>query len=156
MQAGLVARVRRAIREHGLLAPGERGLVAVSGGPDSVALLGLLAALAGKLRVALAVGHVDHGLRGAESRGDALFCEGLCRLLGVPFVLRRAVLDPGASSLEARAREARVLCPTRPADFVQALVVPPMPCGTGACRACWVELGERRQLACVDGPVFSL
>ena len=57
---------------------------------------------------------------------------------------------------ERRAREARVLCPTRPADFVQALVVPPMPCGTGACRACWVELGERRQLACVDGPVFSL
>jgi len=57
---------------------------------------------------------------------------------------------------ERRAREARALCPTRPADFIQALVVPPMPCGTGACRACWVELGERRQLACVEGPVISL
>jgi hypothetical protein len=57
----------------------------------------------------------------------------------------------------ALARAIRALCPTRPADFVQALITPPMPCGTGACAACWVETGApHRQLACVAGPVFAL
>lgn len=51
----------------------------------------------------------------------------------------------------------RSLCPTRPAEFVQALLLPPMPCGTGACQACWVETGRpQRRLACVEGPVFRL
>ncbi len=57
------------------------------------------------------------------------------------------------------ARLLRSLCPMRPAEFVQALILPPMPCGTGACQACWVETGphpHRRRLACVDGPVFNL
>jgi hypothetical protein len=64
-------------------------------------------------------------------------------------------LDVPAAFAEAQA--IRALCPTRPAEFVQALVVPPMPCGTGACQACWVEIGSRpRRLACVDGPVFHL
>lgn len=55
------------------------------------------------------------------------------------------------------ARLLRSLCPTRPAEYVQALMLPPMPCGTGACLACWVETGSlRRRLACVDGPVFKL
>ncbi|MGC9467761.1 MAG: hypothetical protein ACP5HS_04170 [Anaerolineae bacterium] len=42
------------------------------------------------------------------------------------------------------------------ADFAQALVETPMPCGVGACDACRVKTrhGERR--ACVDGPVFDL
>jgi len=53
-------------------------------------------------------------------------------------------------------REARTLCPDRSADFVQALITPPMPCGAGACLACWVERDGRRRLACVDGPVFSV
>ena len=61
------------------------------------------------------------------------------------------ILDP-----ETCAREARILCPTRPADFVQALLTPPLPCGTGACLACWVELDGRRKLACVEGPVFAM
>lgn len=51
----------------------------------------------------------------------------------------------------------RAFCPTRLAGYVQALLMPPMPCGTGACQACWVEAGSpRRRLACVDGPVFRL
>ena len=54
------------------------------------------------------------------------------------------------------AREARAMCPARPADFVQALITPPMPCGAGACLACWLERDGRRRLACVDGPVFSV
>jgi hypothetical protein len=56
-----------------------------------------------------------------------------------------------------RARDLRALCPPpRPAEFVQALITPPLPCGSGACQACWVEVEHGRKLACVEGPVFLL
>jgi tRNA(Ile)-lysidine synthase len=69
-------------REH-LFAPGDRVLVAVSGGPDSVALLHLLARLRPELELDLGVAHYDHGLRGAESRGDADFVAELAQDLGL-------------------------------------------------------------------------
>ena len=43
-----------------------------------------------------------------------------------------------------------------PPGFVQALITPPMPCGVGACQACWVEIGHHRKRACVEGLVFHL
>jgi len=87
------------------IAPDERLLLALSGGADSVLLLHLLAEAEPRPRVRVV--HVDHGLRGDESRADARFCENLCRALGVPFARRRAELDPDGPSLEARAREER-------------------------------------------------
>ncbi|HVS08657.1 MAG TPA: tRNA lysidine(34) synthetase TilS [Planctomycetota bacterium] len=87
------------------LAPSEPVVLALSGGADSVLLLHLLAS-AREAPSVLAV-HVDHGLRGAESRGDARFCARLCRQLGVRFALRRLELEAGGPSLEARAREQR-------------------------------------------------
>jgi dihydroorotate dehydrogenase electron transfer subunit len=55
-----------------------------------------------------------------------------------------------------RAQHIRALAPQRGPEYVQALVAPPLPCGTGACQACWVELSQSqvRKLACEDGPVF--
>jgi tRNA(Ile)-lysidine synthase len=84
----------------------DRLLVAVSGGPDSTALLAGLAALAPGRGLRLTAAHVDHGLRGAESDADRLRAEALARGLGVPFCWRRAVVAPGPG-LEARARRAR-------------------------------------------------
>lgn len=49
--------------DHHVFAPGDRLLIGVSGGPDSMALLHILARLAPLLGVDLAVAHVDHGLR---------------------------------------------------------------------------------------------
>jgi tRNA(Ile)-lysidine synthase len=74
----------------------------VSGGPDSVALLRVLLEL-GSRPVVL---HVDHGLRGEESREDDRFVEELCGRLGVPFEVRRPTLGKGAN-LQERAREER-------------------------------------------------
>ena len=81
-------RVWATIRRHGLLTDGDRILVAVSGGADSVALLHVLAALAPRARARL-VGlvHVHHGLRGAAADDDAAFCEQLATTLGIPFDL---------------------------------------------------------------------
>lgn len=53
------------------------------------------------------------------------------------------------------AEQVRSLCPPRSADFVQALVTPTLPCGTGACQVCWVETRRGKRLACIDGPVFD-
>jgi dihydroorotate dehydrogenase electron transfer subunit len=40
--------------------------------------------------------------------------------------------------------------------FAQALVVPPMACGVGACQGCAVSVARGTKLACTDGPVFDL
>ena len=56
---------------------------------------------------------------------------------------------------EGLARQILQLRPGRPPGFIQALADVPMPCGTGACQACWVETRRGRKLACIDGPVIQ-
>lgn len=87
------------------LHPEQAVVLALSGGADSVYLLHVLAAA--RPAPALRVCHVDHGLRGAESRADAQFCEQLCARLGLPYEGVRIELDPEAPGLEERARRAR-------------------------------------------------
>ena len=87
---------------------GDRLLLAVSGGADSVALLRGCCALAGRKpwEIDLHVGHVNHHLR-SEAQGDEQFVEQLCQSLGVPFHQRD--IDPSGQpgNLEAAAREQR-------------------------------------------------
>ena len=64
--------------------PGLRVLVAVSGGPDSVALLHILYRLRLEWDLHLGVAHFDHGLRGEASAEDARFVAGLARDLDLP------------------------------------------------------------------------
>ena len=103
--------VVRAIRSRALLQPGQSVLVAVSGGPDSVALLSILHDLAPAWKLSLTVVHGNYGLRGVESDEDATFVTALCRRLNVPCLVRPLHVrerEPGASSsLQARARELR-------------------------------------------------
>jgi tRNA(Ile)-lysidine synthase len=115
---GLAAAVERALRRHAMLAGGERVLVAVSGGADSVALLHLLVALAPRWRLDLHVLHVDHGLR-EDSAADAAFVRGLAAGLGVPAAVARVTVPPGGSR-EAAAREARYAALEAEADRVGA------------------------------------
>lgn len=64
-------------------------MVAVSGGPDSVALLVSLCRLSCQLGVEIKVAHVNHGLRGEESDADQRFVGQLCRDLGVHLDVNR-------------------------------------------------------------------
>ncbi|HTY94447.1 MAG TPA: tRNA lysidine(34) synthetase TilS [Steroidobacteraceae bacterium] len=80
--------------------------VAFSGGEDSTALLGLLAALP-QVQPRLRAVHIDHGLH-AASGSWARHCRATCRALHVPLTIRRLVLEPTRGySTEALAREAR-------------------------------------------------
>ncbi len=83
-----------------LLNPGERALVAFSGGPDSTALLLWLEESGVKLTAA----HFDHALR-AESAQDADHVAGVCARLGVPLVrgCRTEPLSRGSRQAAARA-----------------------------------------------------
>jgi tRNA(Ile)-lysidine synthase len=99
------------IRAHNMAARGDLVLVAVSGGPDSTALLHALAQLQTVLGVKLRAAHVHHGIRGKEADLDAAAAEALARRLGIPFSLRRVDAPAHARasglSLETAAREVR-------------------------------------------------
>ncbi len=81
----LEERVFEYIDKHKLVEPGTKIVVAVSGGPDSVALLHILVKLQTNLDVSLVVAHLDHNLRGAESAVDSEFVAGIALRLGLPF-----------------------------------------------------------------------
>jgi len=95
-----------------MLPRGARVLVALSGGPDSVALLHILRTLEarGELVVAGAA-HFNHQLRGAEADADESFCRDLAAGTGIPFLAGRADVAARAResgrSLEDAARQAR-------------------------------------------------
>lgn len=99
-QADLVARFEADLSP--LVAPGARLGIAVSGGPDSLALL-LLAAAARPGQVEAAT--VDHRLR-PESRAEAEFVAGICKRIDVTHAILPVDVGPGAS-LQAQARAAR-------------------------------------------------
>jgi tRNA(Ile)-lysidine synthase len=105
------AAVLETVLRRRLLSPGNRILVALSGGPDSTALLVALAELrdSGRLSpMGLGALHVDHGLRpgGAE---DAAHAAALCQRLGVPFETVRVAVATGNVQAEARRARYRAL-----------------------------------------------
>ncbi len=102
----LALRVDTFVEEHELVPEGSTVLAAVSGGPDSVALLHLLRELASFRRLQLIVAHFQHSLRGEESREDEAFVRALSHQLGLRLVRGEGTATKGGS-LEARAREAR-------------------------------------------------
>jgi tRNA(Ile)-lysidine synthase len=77
-------------------------LVAVSGGVDSVALAHALRVLSPELGLILSIGHVNHGLRGAQAAADEAFVAELADGLGLPFASER--VDPRALVAEGPSR----------------------------------------------------
>jgi tRNA(Ile)-lysidine synthase len=103
----LIKLAQRTLREECGLERGMRVLVAVSGGPDSMALLDVLAHLRSKLGFELVAHGVDHGLR-AEAAGELALAAERARELDVTFERSELELGPGGN-LQARARAARYL-----------------------------------------------
>jgi tRNA(Ile)-lysidine synthase len=80
----LIDRLRRTNSERGLLGNGDRVLVAVSGGPDSLALLHALASLRDELRLEVVAAHLNHRMRGDEGDADAAFVSATAAAWRVP------------------------------------------------------------------------
>jgi tRNA(Ile)-lysidine synthase len=97
----IAERVLRTVRKHGLIARGGRVVVALSGGPDSVALVHILRELErrGELVVA-GVAHLNHQLRGDAADKDERFCRAMAASLNLP-------VEVGGADVRALAREQR-------------------------------------------------
>lgn len=75
------------IREN-LIAEGDKVILALSGGPDSVCLLNVLAKLKSQLNFQIYAAHLNHQIRGLEAHKDALYSIELCKKLGVPYFVK--------------------------------------------------------------------
>jgi len=102
----LLKTIESFIAKNSLLNKGERVLVCVSGGPDSVFLLHLISSLRKKYRLKLFIAHVNHGLRGKESDSDEIFVFNLSRKLKLPFFSCRADVKKIAKSRKMSTEEA--------------------------------------------------
>jgi len=120
----LEQRVLHFIREHHLVSSQSCLLVAVSGGPDSVCLLHILVKLKEELGIRLHVAHLNHQLRGAESKADARYVANLARRLGILATIEQRDVKAHQKdkhlSLEEAAREVRYVFLAQVADAIGA------------------------------------
>lgn len=84
----MIEQVKKTLKYYSMFDPGERVVVGVSGGPDSVCLLHVLKQLNFELCLDIQVAHFDHCLR-KSSAADGVFVEKLASSLGVPFFCDR-------------------------------------------------------------------
>jgi tRNA(Ile)-lysidine synthase len=104
-------RVSASILRYSLLEGGERVLVGVSGGPDSVCLLHLLHRLKERFEIDLHSVYVNHNLRPGETGNEILLCRSLAQNLGVDFTVKsidvRSFATERRLNIQEAARELR-------------------------------------------------
>ncbi len=104
-------RVRKTIKEQALIQPGDKLLLGLSGGPDSLCLLHILSGLRRELGFELWALHLNHLMRGERAEQDAQWLSAHCDELAVGFrVVRRDVCAEAAAEgicVEEAGRSAR-------------------------------------------------
>lgn len=107
----MLRQVRKTVEKYAMLARGDHLLVAVSGGPDSVALLRALVLMSPEYQLRLTTAHLNHGLRGAEAGREEDFVRRLSAGMGLDCLCKtvdiRMLQKGGGRSLEETAREER-------------------------------------------------
>lgn len=102
-------RVKDTISHYGMIEEGDKVLVAVSGGADSVCLLKAMLSFREKMGIEVLVANMDHSLRGAESKRDSEFVKFLSKEEGLRFIFKKvnALTGKKGLSTEEKAREKR-------------------------------------------------
>jgi len=107
----LIKNVLRTIEENKMFNKGDKVIVAVSGGPDSICLLHMLYVLQNRLGITLYAAHVNHCLRGEEGDKDEEYVKKFCESLSVEFKSLKINVNYIAKekriSCESAGREAR-------------------------------------------------
>lgn len=107
----ITTQLKRTIEKKELIEKGDKVLVCVSGGPDSMALLYLMAGLKKDYNLELTIAHFDHMLRSKQSIADANFVKKIAAKLNIPFIMERCnvkeIAGANKMSIEEAAREAR-------------------------------------------------
>ncbi|MHB1453152.1 MAG: tRNA lysidine(34) synthetase TilS [Saccharofermentanales bacterium] len=108
--AALTGKVKNTILSHGLILSGDIVIAGVSGGADSMCMLRVLIDLASGMGFSIEVCHMDHSLRGRDSREDLEFVRLFCASRGIRFRSRTAdVAAFAASSGRGTEEAARML-----------------------------------------------
>lgn len=119
--------VLRTIKENGLIEEGDSLLLGLSGGPDSLSLLHILAELSPKLGFKLYALHLNHLMRGDDAEADVKFLEEECAKLEVPLTVVRCDVYEKARleeiSVEEAGRAARHSALRARADELAAKIV---------------------------------
>jgi tRNA(Ile)-lysidine synthase len=102
---------QRAIREYNMLRSGDRVVVGVSGGPDSITLLHLLYKFRDYYDIDILAAHLNHNFRPGDAEKDAEYVERFCRRIGIPCIVefcdvpamaKRENLSPEQAGRKAR------------------------------------------------------
>tara|TARA_B100000315_G_scaffold260915_1_gene327283 strand:- start:25334 stop:26722 length:1389 start_codon:yes stop_codon:yes gene_type:complete len=107
-EKSLLTKFTNHLKKKKLFQSGARGLIAVSGGLDSVVLLDLMLYLSEELNLSIGVAHFNHNLRGEESELDAQFVEKMAHDYGLEFHCAHNIKEKGkGESTEEFARNSR-------------------------------------------------
>ena len=80
----------RTVEKYKMLEIGDKVIVALSGGADSVALLNALNLIKEKYSLTVFAAHINHGLRGAEADRDENFCKILCKSYNIQLFVKKS------------------------------------------------------------------
>ena len=102
----MLKRVTDYVNENNLISEGDKIVVGVSGGADSVCLLHILVEISRQISIELVVTHVHHGIRGEAADRDEAFVRDLTERLGLKFYsyhydIPRIAREEGMSEEEA-------------------------------------------------------
>ena len=89
MNYDIKKRFLKFIKEKNIVKSGDKILVGLSGGPDSVCMLSLLCSIREGEKIEIAAAHINHMLRGEEANKDEEYSKKLCEELGVRFFSKR-------------------------------------------------------------------
>ncbi|MDP4146470.1 MAG: tRNA lysidine(34) synthetase TilS [Bacillota bacterium] len=85
----MIGKVLDTIRQNNMIENGDKIVVGVSGGPDSICLLHVLNVLKIQFNISIVVAHINHCLRGEEADKDEAYVKTFCEDLGVEFYSAR-------------------------------------------------------------------
>lgn len=107
----LIEKVRKTLACYNMLKHGDKVLVGVSAGPDSVCLLNVIKELREEYNLSLHIAHLHHGFRGSEADEDVRFVKAIGDSLGIPLNIEYAdipaYIKRARLSKQAGAREVR-------------------------------------------------
>lgn len=81
----MIKKVEKYIEQYHMIEKGDRIVLGVSGGADSISLFFVMLELSKKYNIKIVVVHVNHGIRGEEARQDEEYVQKLCKERGIDF-----------------------------------------------------------------------
>ncbi len=105
----ILEKVRQTIRLYSMINKGDKVIVGVSGGMDSMSLLDVFLCLQKEYDLQLVIAHMHHGLRGAEADREYIFVEKFAKNIDIPFEGKRIKPEDynNNSNIQAQARTYR-------------------------------------------------